>query len=266
MFLSWRSSASGGKKVKNMKENKVVKLFGFSINNVSLAQAASNLVESAVKKQRCCAFFVNAHCINVAENNDDYKHALDSSDMLYGDGSGIRWAARLYDQLFVDNVNGTDLFPILCRDAAKAEVSLAFLGAAPGVAQRCAERMMDSTPGLNVVWAEHGYFDERDTPTLLRSVNESGAAILLVAMGVPRQELWISRYASQLTIPVILGVGALFDFYSGDFRRAPHFLRKLGFEWVYRLMLEPRRLFYRYVVGNPVFVVRALLNRFFNKE
>jgi N-acetylglucosaminyldiphosphoundecaprenol N-acetyl-beta-D-mannosaminyltransferase len=118
--------------------------------------------------------------------------------------------------------------------------------------------MSQRFPDLQVAWVHHGYATEAEMPAVLASLADSGASLLFVAMGVPAQELWIQRYRPALNVPVTLAVGALFDFYSGDVPRAPRWLRGLGLEWVFRLALEPRRLYQRYVVGNPLFVLRAL--------
>jgi len=135
------------------------------------------------------------------------------------------------------------------------------LGAAPGVAAKCAEAMCRKYPGLRVAWVQHGYLAPEEEASQIEELNRSGAKLLLVAKGVPGQELWIARNAGRLAAPVLLGVGALFDFYSGTIRRAPALLRALHVEWLYRLALEPRRMFSRYVLGNPVFMARALLWR-----
>ncbi|MEH6528667.1 MAG: WecB/TagA/CpsF family glycosyltransferase [Porticoccus sp.] len=243
------------------KNNEVIELFGLPISNVSLRQASKDLVKSAVYNERRVVFFVNAHCANIAEQNHEYRVSLQNADLLYADGAGMRLAAKLSGQLLVDNVNGTDLFPLLCRDAAEAGVSIALLGAKSGVAERCAEKMVSIDENLKVVWTHHGYLEDEGDQSLILSLNESGAGILLVAMGVPRQELWIARHASELDVAVIMGTGALYDFYSGDVARAPKFMRKIGFEWMFRLILEPRRMFFRYVVGIPIFVFRILCDK-----
>lgn len=238
-----------------------IPLFGLSICNTTLPEASAALLKDAGEGTRRQVFFVNAHCVNVAAQDRAYLDTLRAADLLYADGSGMRLAAKLAGLPLRDNVNGTDLFPLLCRDAAAAGVGIALLGARPGVAERCAENMRTRFPGLKVVWSHHGYLKDADVPGLIASLNNSGAGMLFAAMGVPTQELWIARHADALRPPVLLGVGALFDFYSGEVSRAPVLIRKLGLEWVYRFMLEPRRMFARYILGNPVFVLRALRRR-----
>ncbi len=180
---------------------------------------------------------------------------------LFADGIGIAIAARLWGVRLRNNVNGSDLFPVLCEYAAAENIPLAFLGASPGVAARCASNMVDRYPGLRVLWVEHGYLSSEEEARGIEVMNALRPGVLIVAKGVPAQETWIRDNATVIDVPVILGVGALFDFYSGAIRRAPPFIRKLRLEWLYRLLQEPGRLFSRYVIGNPEFFYRAIKQR-----
>jgi N-acetylglucosaminyldiphosphoundecaprenol N-acetyl-beta-D-mannosaminyltransferase len=180
---------------------------------------------------------------------------------VFADGVGMALAARFARTRLEHNVNGTDLFPLICEAAAVARVPIALLGARPGVARACAERVEQMFPGLRVAWTEHGYLAPEQERQRLDDLNASGARILFVAKGVPRQESWIAENAERLATPVVLGVGGLFDFYSGNVKRAPRLVRELRSEWLYRLMLEPRRLSRRYLLGNPTFIARTLFWR-----
>ncbi len=238
-----------------------VSVFGISLENTSLANASASIVRDAQSGVRKKVYFINAHCINIAAKNISYYHLLKKEALLFADGSGMRIASRLAGFLLKDNVNGTDLFPVMCRDAATVGTKLALLGARPGVAKRCADNMRSQFPGLNIVWINDGYFSLDTEENLIRSINDSGAQIIFVAMGVPMQEFWIARNADKLRAPVLVGVGALFDFYSGTVPRAPLRLRQLGLEWLFRFVIEPRRLFVRYIIGNPVFIARVIWRR-----
>ena len=239
-------------------------ILGLRFWDAELELAAQFLVEAAVTDERLQVYFVNAHCINVAARDASYAQLLKNAPFLFADGAGMALAARIAGVGLANNVNGTDLFPRLCAAAAAAAVPLAFLGAREGVARRCATLMEREYPGLRVVWVEDGYLSSDAEDVKLAELNTSGARLLLVAKGVPAQERWIAAHAARLTVPVILGVGALFDFYSGTVPRAPPLVRKLRMEWAYRLLQEPRRLFRRYVLGNPEFIARALLWRLFH--
>lgn len=237
---------------------------GLRFWDVSLTTAADYLVDRAVLGVPTQVYFVNAHCVNEAARTPEYARLLVNAPFVFADGVGMALAAKFSGTRLGHNVNGTDLFPLICAAAAAASIPVAFLGARPGVAERCARRMQRQHPGLQVVWTEHGYLSEEEEEARLDALNASGARILFVAKGVPLQECWIARHARRLATPVTLGVGALFDFYSGTVRRAPRIVRDLRSEWLYRLMLEPRRLARRYLLGNPAFIARTLLWRGFD--
>jgi N-acetylglucosaminyldiphosphoundecaprenol N-acetyl-beta-D-mannosaminyltransferase len=239
----------------------VREFIGLRFWDVSLPQAAQFVIERANQGVRTQVFFVNAHCINQAASHPGYASLLSEAPFLFADGVGMAIAARFSGTRLEHNVNGTDLFPLICEAAAAAVVPVAFLGARPGVARACADRMQAMYPGLRVVWTDHGYLDPEQEQGRLHGLNASGARILFVAKGVPAQECWIAEHAERLAAPVVLGVGALFDFYSGNVPRAPRVVRDLRGEWVYRLLLEPRRMSRRYLLGNPTFIARMLIWR-----
>ena len=236
-------------------------IMGLRYWDVGLPRAARFLIDKAAAGERLQVYFVNAHCVNVAARDPGYARLLKDAPLLFADGAGMALAARCSGVALEHNVNGTDLFPELCAAAAAAAVPVAFLGARRGVAAACAALMERHHPGLRVVWVADGYLPAAEEDARLQELNASGARLLFVAKGVPAQELWIAAHAAALAAPVVLGVGALFDFYSGTIARAPPLLRRLRLEWLYRLLREPRRLFRRYVLGNPEFVARALLWR-----
>jgi N-acetylglucosaminyldiphosphoundecaprenol N-acetyl-beta-D-mannosaminyltransferase len=243
-----------------------VDFLGLRFRDIALHEAASMLVRDAEHGVRRIVFFINAHCCNIAATDKNYADALRQADLLFADGFGVALAARMWGQRLRDNINGTDLFPLLCELAAARGVPIALLGAKPGVAEQCAARMSARYTGLRVVFTRDGYADAANPERTIASINRSGARILLVAKGVPLQELWITQHAEAINLPILMGVGALFDFYSGRIRRAPIALRRLKLEWLFRLSLEPRRLFTRYILGNPLFVYRALKMRLMDNE
>ena len=153
------------------------------------------------------------------------------------------------------------MFPRLCREAARRGLRVFLLGARPGVAAEAARRMEESFPGLQVVGTRHGYFTPEQNPEVCAEIARSGADLVLVGLGAPRQDLWLERYHRALGFSVVVGVGGLFDFYSGRIRRAPAAWRELGLEWLWRLRCEPGRLWSRYVLGNPLFLWRVLRHR-----
>lgn len=223
-------------------------------------EEALSLVEATARaKERRCFYFVNADCLNISARDPEYHRVLARPDaIVFGDGAGIRLAGALSRQHVRDNVNGTDMFPLLCQASARSGHSIFLLGARPGVAEEVAVRMEKETPGLRFAGTHHGYFSAEETPAVVEAINASGADILLVALGAPRQERFIADHRAALAPSVAMGVGGLFDFYSGRIPRAPILLRRARLEWTWRLAMEPRRMWRRYLIGNFAFVSRVV--------
>jgi exopolysaccharide biosynthesis WecB/TagA/CpsF family protein len=239
----------------------LMSMLGLSFLDKPVHEVADLLIAAASQGGRQQVFFVNAHCVNTAAVNNTYAEILQSAPYVFADGVGMALASRICGTVLQNNVNGTDLFPLLCERAAREKVPFAFLGAKPGVAAECARRISIQYPGLQVVWIEHGYLSGESEAQCIAALNRSGAAMLFVAKGVPLQEIWIHQNAAKVHVPVILGVGALFDFYSGAIPRAPEWIRRLRLEWLFRLCMEPARMFRRYVIGIPLFILRVIRHR-----
>ncbi|AHM05437.1 Undecaprenyl-phosphate galactosephosphotransferase [Roseibacterium elongatum DSM 19469] len=202
--------------------------------------------------------FVNAHCINTMARDAGYRRALATADMILPDGAGIELAARLCGKAIPENLNGTDFVPNLLRAAAASGHSVFLFGGRPGTAEAAADTLTGLAPGLRIAGTLNGYADATDPEQVIAQVNASGADILLVALGVPMQDTWIAAHADRLVPRICLGVGACFDFLAGTVARAPVALRRARLEWAWRLLQEPRRMAGRYLLGNPIFVARAL--------
>lgn len=236
---------------------KPLEFMGLSISNIT-NQEALEMIQSA-GEGRHTMHFVNAHCINVAAKDAEYREILKAADALFADGSGIRLAGKLLDSPIVENVNGTDLFPLICTRFAESGKKLFLLGGGPEIAGKTADWVRAYTGSNIVVGTHHGFISSKEEEeTVIHKIGDSDADLLLVAMGVPRQEKWIARLRDRLDVPLCMGVGGLFDFYSGTIRRAPLWMRKIGIEWIWRLLMEPRRMWRRYIVGNVIFVVKIL--------
>lgn len=226
-----------------------------SINNVTKTQALTMMFEHMEKIGPVEMHFVNAHCINVAAKNSDYHAVLKGSKALFADGTGLRKAGKKLGHPIVDNVNGTDLFPLICSECKNKNKKIFLLGGKPGVAQKSATWSEEYVDGTIIAGFSDGFFD--DANTIIKEINDSKADLLLVGMGVPRQELWLHEHLSQIKVPVVMGVGGLFDYYSGTIPRSPLWMRSIGIEWVWRLLMEPKRMWKRYIIGNIAFLIRV---------
>jgi N-acetylglucosaminyldiphosphoundecaprenol N-acetyl-beta-D-mannosaminyltransferase len=232
-------------------------VLGVRIVNTTMAEALDWIVEGARGRDRRLLAFVNPDCLNIAVRDPAYRGTLTGAARVLPDGIGLHLAGKLLGTPLRENVNGTDLFPLLCERLASTDLSVYLLGARPGIADEAARRMQERYPGLRVAGIASGYFSGDEEEAVVDAINRSGAGVLLVAMGVPRQEAWLARWHDRLAPPVRMGVGGLFDFYSGRIPRAPAWLRELGLEWTYRLRQEPGRMWRRYVIGNPQFLWRV---------
>ncbi len=221
---------------------------------------AQATIEAVLAPGRRTVAFLNAHCANVMARDTSYADALRQADMILPDGIGVDLAARMTGQRLTANLNGTDFVPALLRTARPRGLSVFLFGGTPGTAERAADRLCRDLPGLRVVGTRDGFSGADDETAAIDAINASGADILIVAMGVPRQDVWLAQNAERLAPRIRLGVGALLDFLAGNVRRAPVAIRQARCEWVWRLAIEPRRMAGRYLIGNATFLARAALH------
>jgi len=243
------------KKIKNF--NDKVVLLDIKFDNLRLAKILKNFIITMETKSKKTVSFINADCLNKTVVDPNYKKTLQQSDYILPDGSGINMACNIINNPLRENLNGTDLFPSICSLAQQHSYSIYLLGAKEGVAKKVKEELLLKYSSLNIVGYHDGYTPYKDMQMLIEDINNSRANILLVALGAPMQEVFIQKYKNKINVNLFLGVGGLFDFYSNRIKRAPLFLRELGFEWVYRMMQEPQRMWKRYILGNPLFLYRV---------
>ena len=239
----------------------ILHFWGVDIVNTSMTEALNWIEQRVQQRQKALVAFVNPGCLNIAYTHAAYRQVLQHADRVLPDGIGINIGCRLLNQSLLANVNGTDLFPRLCERAAQGGYSLFLLGGQPGVAELTAAAMQQRYPRLIIAGVQDGYFTDEQEPQVIDAINRSDAAILLVGFGVPKQELWLDRCRDRLNPTVSLGIGGLFDYYSGRIPRAPVWMREIGMEWSWRLMQEPGRMWKRYLIGNPLFLYRVWRQR-----
>ena len=245
--FSWRRCAEG-----LMKSFPPSTVFGVPVHCDTMEEALDRIRrcrrESSDGRFPRKAFFafVNAHCLNLACRDGAYAEILRRCDRVWPDGTGVRMAGAKLGFPVPENVNGTDMFPLLSG-------RIFLYGAAPGVAAQAAENVRRLYPQMEIVGAMDGFGDERQ---VIAAVNEVRPDILLVAKGVPLQEKWISAHLAELDCGCAIAVGGLLDFVSGRIPRAPGWMRRMGVEWIFRFLQEPKRMFRRYILGNPLFLWR----------
>lgn len=201
--------------------------------------------------------YLNAHGSNLAARHPAFLQTLQDF-VVFNDGIGVDIAAKLlHGRAFPENLNGTDFTVRYLRETQKSW-NIYLLGAKPGVAEAAWRKLSAEAPRHRLAGLRDGYFRKDESAAVAQRIKDSGADLLLTALGNPAQELWIAEHGAATGCRLMIGVGALFDFLSGTVSRAPDWIRAARAEWVYRLALEPRRLARRYLLGNPLFLARTL--------
>jgi len=227
------------------------------IQIATFSSAVTQLDSRFIAGDPAIVAFANAHTLNVASMDTRFRAVLQKS-IVFDDGIGINIASvLLFGVPFPENIDGTDFIPAYLTNTVN-RYRIFLLGARPGVAERAAKRLLQCNSGHTVVGCRHGYFPHGDTAEIVECIKTSGADILLVAMGNPRQELWLMDNLPATGCRLGLGVGALFDFLAGGIPRAPAWIRSARLEWAFRLSREPRRLWRRYLTGIPMFMARVM--------
>lgn len=208
---------------------------------------------------------VNVRCLNLAYRDPDLRRTLDEAPLVFCDGAGVALGARILGLPPPERITYADWMWGLAGFAAREGLSVYLLGSRPGVADEAARRLRRRHPALRIAGAGHGHFDKTagnpENEAVLGEVSAANPDILVVGFGMPLQERWLAENRERLGAGVALAGGAAFDYVSGRLRRGPRLLTDNGFEWLARLLVEPGRLWRRYLLGNPLFVARVLRER-----
>ena len=214
---------------------------------------------------RALVLNANANCLNLCHEDPTLRDFLNRAEIVLCDGAGVMLAARILGGRIPERITYADWAWQLAAFAAAQGFSLYLLGARPGVAEEAAKRLQRRYPALKIAGAHHGYFDRsvgsEENEAVLQEINARSPDILLIGFGMPLQEYWLMDNHHRLNAGVVLTGGAVFDYVSGRLRRGPRLLTESGFEWLARLLIEPRRLWRRYIIGNPLFLLRVLKQR-----
>jgi len=224
------------------------------IDNVTMEEAIGHIEECIQKKKIGQVITPNVDQIVRMEWDDYFKKICDNCELLLVDGHPLIWIAKLYGKPFKEKICGSDLIPVLCNIASKKGYSVFFLGAAPGIAAKAAEIMRKQNLGLKIAGTYSPPLGFEKDPEELERINkmllESEADMLFVGMGVPKQDAFIYENMYKYKIPMSFSIGGTIDFIAGIQKRAPKWVSKIGFEWMYRLLHDPRRMFKRYIVDD----------------
>ncbi len=212
-------------------------------------------------QQDGCSIVVtpNSEIIFNANRQPRLRHLINQADFVLPDGIGVVYASRILKHPLPDRLTGVDFAYDGLKLCARNGWSVFMLGARPGIAEKAAEKLREQIPELVVAGCADGYFRDADEPSIVEQINSSGAKLLLVAMGSPRQELFIEKHRQELGVNLAVGVGGSFDVWSGTLKRAPKIFIDLGLEWLYRLAQEPTRI--KRMAVLPIFIIDVFLTR-----
>lgn len=242
-------------------------VLGTRIASVTYDEAVAAILEAAGRETPggyVCA--VNVHTVSLARRDGNFRGVLNAALLAVPDGAPLVWAHRLLGgRRLPERVYGPTLMLRVCQAAAEKGVPIYLYGGAPEVVLQLREKLVERMPALKIAGAFSPPFAERAADDLqlrgeIEALNASGARIVFVGLGAPKQERFMHRHAPEINA-VQIGVGAAFDFHAGRVRQAPRWMQAVGLEWLFRLCCEPRRLWWRYAFYNPYFVVRLMLQR-----
>lgn len=234
---------------------RTISIMGVRFIDQPVWAAIAQLRAAIADKRPRTLFFANASTLNLACEDAAYRETLNAASYVYGDGTGVRWAARLRGVTLQSNLNGTDVIPELLRTTQGLRVYM--IGSNAEQIAVAAKRFPELFPDAELVGWRDGYFDHDDCGDVIDAINAAKPDLLLVGFGNPLQERWIAANRGRLDVPLAAGIGGLFDFWSGKRRRASRLMRAWGMEWVHILFTE-RHKARRYLIGNPLFLMRMV--------
>lgn len=231
---------------------------------VSHAKLCSIIYHHVMAETRGWITYANIHSLNLTYALPWLKSFFHKSLLTYCDGQGVRLGAKILGKGIPERITLPDFFDDLCFLARDHGFTLFLLGSHTETAKRAVERLHERFPGLMVTGYHGGYFSPAETPLVINVINKANPDILVVGMGIPHQEAWIQENFHHLNATIAWMAGGVLELISGRKSRCPRWMSSWGLEWLYRLFQEPRRLAKRYLLGNPLFLLRVLKQRFRN--
>lgn len=233
-----------------------INILGVEVDRITFRDAVDK-AEALVKGQGTSMIFTpNPEIIMCAKDDSEMRDILNSAELCTADGIGVVYASKILKSPVPERVAGFDLVCALLERLAKSGEGVFLFGAKPGVAEAAKAKMEEKYPGINIAGCNDGYFKTEDEAKIVEKINSSGAKLLLVCLGAPKQEKWIAKHRAELDVNLCMGVGGTLDVFAGTAKRAPKIFIKLNLEWAYRLMKNPSRI--GRFAALPKFVIEVL--------
>ncbi len=225
-----------------MTNRRRLNVLGVGIDNITQADVLGKIEEYIASGRPHIISFTNPEIVMLANQYPEYMTYLNGADIVAADGIGLIWASKIYKKPLSERVAGTDFMYALAELSSRKGFTLYFLGADKGIADGAAQNLKTLYPGLNIIGTHHGYFNGHEAKRIIEDIKQKKPDILIVCLGMLKQEKWIKDNIKEINVPVCFGNGGAFDFVSGSAKRAPLYLQRAGLEWLFRLLREPHRI------------------------
>lgn len=236
-----------------------VNILGVDVDAVTMAEAVDVVRRAMDTRAGVMVATANAEMLMRATHDEELRRILNASALVVPDGAGTVWAARHLGHAMPERVAGYDLAQELLRCAPAEGRRVYFFGSAPGVAEKAKAKAEELYPGIEIVGVRNGFFSPADNAAIIAEIRAARPDLLLVALGVPKQEKWIAAHLAELDVPVAIGVGGTLDVMAGVMKRAPHWMQKAKLEWLFRGLMQPKRA--GRLLALPKFVLKVHASR-----
>lgn len=238
---------------------KRVEILGVNVNSLTMIQAVEKVQQFIDEKKNALVATANAEMLMRATQDAELKSILNEADLVVPDGAGTVWASNYLGVEMPERVAGYDLAQELMREAPARNDRIYFFGSAPGVAEKAREKALELYPGIKIVGTRNGFFSAADEAEIIAEIKAARPDILLVALGVPKQEKWLYKHRQELNIPVSIGVGGTLDVMAGVMQRAPLWMQRAKLEWLFRGLKQPSRA--GRLLALPKFVLKVMASK-----
>jgi len=243
-----------------MIQNNEINFLGFRLHNLTMEEtleSVEQIVKEGIPRQHVV---LNAAKIVNGQSNSKLREIVNNCYLINADGQSIVWGARILGLPVKERVTGIDLMERLLKESEVNRWSVYLLGATEGVLNNVVDKIYKKYPSIKISGHNNGYFSVNEEKRIVENIRNSKSDILFVGISSPKKELFLNQYINDLNVPFCMGVGGSFDIIAGKSKRAPYIFQRFGFEWFYRILQEPRRMWKRYAKTNPVFIYLIIRN------
>ena len=236
-----------------------IRILGVPVHPLTMAQSVEALEQRMLAGEQTFVVTANAEIIMMCQEDATYNDIIShQAELVLPDGAGAVWAGRHLGYKVPERVAGFDLYNHLLALSAEKGYKAYFFGGSPGIAEAAKTKSEELYPGVQIVGCHNGYFTDADVPAIIEEINNSGAEMLFVALGAPKQEKWILAHRAELKPRILMGIGGSFDVLAGKMERAPKWMQDASLEWAFRLYKQPSR--FMRMLALPKFALKVMFS------